>query len=96
MGNFVAYMVLGTQFNSFIHPVPSAGLPFSISGAVMAMNAHRPIIEYLQRHRIVLLMGIVKKNSILLVDFTNQRRESGLEVTEALLNACPLRLARSL
>jgi HAE1 family hydrophobic/amphiphilic exporter-1 len=37
-------------------------------------------------------MGIVKKNSIMLVDFTNQRREEGLSLQEALLTACPQRL----
>jgi HAE1 family hydrophobic/amphiphilic exporter-1 len=41
---------------------------------------------------LVLLMGLVKKNSILLVDFTNQYRERGLAVTEALKQACPTRL----
>jgi HAE1 family hydrophobic/amphiphilic exporter-1 len=41
---------------------------------------------------IILLMGIVKKNSILLVDFTNERRKHGLPVKEALLDACPVRL----
>ena len=37
-------------------------------------------------------MGIVKKNSILLVDFTNQHREEGMDVNNALLTACPVRL----
>ena len=41
---------------------------------------------------LILLMGIVKKNSILLVDFTNQNRARGLGVREALLAACPVRL----
>jgi multidrug efflux pump subunit AcrB len=41
---------------------------------------------------IILLMGIVKKNSILLVDFTNERRKQGDNVRDALLNACPVRL----
>jgi HAE1 family hydrophobic/amphiphilic exporter-1 len=41
---------------------------------------------------LILLMGIVKKNSILLVDFTNQRRAEGLDVHRALLEACPVRL----
>ena len=41
---------------------------------------------------LILLMGIVKKNSILLVDFTNQRREEGLSIKDALLDACPKRL----
>ena len=41
---------------------------------------------------LILLMGIVKKNSILLVDFTNERRRQGMGVQEALLDACPIRL----
>lgn len=41
---------------------------------------------------LILLMGIVKKNSILLVDFTNQRREEGLDIHDALMDACPKRL----
>jgi HAE1 family hydrophobic/amphiphilic exporter-1 len=41
---------------------------------------------------LILLMGIVKKNSILLVDFTNQRRRDGLSIDQALREACPLRL----
>jgi multidrug efflux pump subunit AcrB len=41
---------------------------------------------------IILLMGIAKKNSILLVDFTNQIRETGVERHEAILRACPIRL----
>jgi HAE1 family hydrophobic/amphiphilic exporter-1 len=41
---------------------------------------------------LILLMGIVKKNSILLVDFTNERRRAGMPVREALLEACPIRL----
>src|SRR5262249_33105410 len=40
----------------------------------------------------ILLMGIVKKNSILLVDFTNERRKHGLGLREAILDACPVRL----
>jgi len=41
---------------------------------------------------IILLMGIVKKNSIMLVDFTNQMREQGMDVHDALRKACPIRL----
>src|SRR6266446_10050146 len=41
---------------------------------------------------LILLAGIVKKNSILLVDFTNERRKTGLSVRDALLDACPVRL----
>ncbi|MDO8735089.1 MAG: efflux RND transporter permease subunit, partial [Elusimicrobiota bacterium] len=93
LGIFVAYMVLGTQFNSFIHPFTVLiALPFSISGAVIAMIVTGQSLNIFSAIGVILLMGIVKKNSILLVDFTNQRRESGMSVTEALKNACPLRL----
>jgi len=93
LGIFVAYMVLGTQFNSFIHPVTVLiALPFSISGAELAMMATGQSLNIYSAIGIILLMGIVKKNSILLVDFTNQRRAEGLGVREALQDACPLRL----
>lgn len=93
LGIFVAYMVLGTQFNSFVHPFTVLlALPFSISGAVFAMFLTGQTLNMYSAIGIILLMGIVKKNSILLVDFTNQKREDGLGVKEALLHACPVRL----
>src|SRR3989339_420841 len=93
LGIFVAYMVLGTQFNSFIHPFTVLiALPFSISGAIFAMLITGKSLNMYSAIGIILLMGIVKKNSILLVDFTNQKRESGKDVREALMEACPVRL----
>ena len=94
LGIVVAYMVLASQFNSFIDPLSVLmALPFSISGALMALFiAHRSINIY-SVIGLILLMGIVKKNSILLVDFTNQVRERGApSVRKALLTACPIRL----
>lgn len=93
MGIVIAYMVLGTQFNSFIDPVTVlAALPFSFSGAFLALWAMGQSINLYSMIGLILLMGIVKKNSILLVDFTNQRREDGLNIKDALLDACPKRL----
>jgi len=93
LGIFVAYMVLGSQFNSFIHPfIVLLALPFSVSGAVVALVISGKTINIYSAIGLILLMGIVKKNSILLVDFTNQRREAGMNLKEALLNACPIRL----
>lgn len=93
LGIFVAYMVLGAQFNSFIHPVSVLlALPFSITGALIALRLTDVSLNIYSMIGILLLMGIVKKNSILLVDFTNQRREAGSGPTQALLEACPLRL----
>ena len=93
MGILIAYMVLGTQFNSFIDPVTVLmALPFSFSGAFMGLWAMGQSLNIYSMIGLILLMGIVKKNSILLVDFTNQRREEGLDIHDALMDACPKRL----
>ncbi len=93
LGIFVAYMVLATQFNSFIHPVTVLmALPFSVTGALMALFVTHQSLNIYSMIGLILLMGIVKKNSILLVDFTLERRKHGLPLREALLDACPIRL----
>ena len=93
LGVAVAYMVLASQFNSFIHPVTVLmALPFSLSGAFIALYYTNQTLNLFSMIGLILLMGIVKKNSILLVDFTNQRRAEGLEPDAALLEACPVRL----
>jgi HAE1 family hydrophobic/amphiphilic exporter-1 len=93
LGIFVAYMVLGTQFNSFVHPLSVLlALPFSLTGAFLALAISGKSLNIYSAIGIILLMGIVKKNSILLVDFTNQRREAGRNVYDALVEACPIRL----
>lgn len=93
LGVVIAYMILGAQFNSFIHPFTILlALPFSLSGALIALWAADHSLNMMSMIGILLLMGIVKKNSILLVDFTNARRLEGLKTREALLDACPMRL----
>ena len=93
LGILVAYMVLGSQFNSFIHPITVLlALPFSLSGAIFALDATHQSLNLFSMIGIILLMGIVKKNSILLVDFANQQRRDGRSPREALLVACPIRL----
>ena len=93
LGIIIAYMVLASQFNSYLHPVSVlAALPFSISGAFITLWIFNQSLNIYSIIGLILLMGIVKKNSILLVDFTNQQRENGLAPTQALLKACPVRL----
>jgi HAE1 family hydrophobic/amphiphilic exporter-1 len=93
LGIFVAYMVLASQFNSFLHPwIILLALPFSVTGAIAALRLTDTSLNIYSLIGILLLMGIVKKNSILLVDFTNARRRAGMGVREALLEACPIRL----
>lgn len=93
LGILIAYMVLASQFNSYLHPFSVLlALPFSISGALMTLWIFGQSLNIYSIIGIILLMGIAKKNSILLVDFTNQQREGGLDVNNALLAACPIRL----
>ncbi len=93
LGILVSYMVLGSQYNSYLHPVTVLlALPFSVSGAFLGLWIGRQSINIYSLIGLILLMGIVKKNSILLVDFTNRYREQGRPVTDALLHACPARL----
>jgi len=94
LGVFVAYMILASQFNSFLHPFTVLlALPFSVTGAFIALKLGGYSLSIYSMIGLILLMGIVKKNSILLVDFTNNRRRlGGLGVDEALLEACPIRL----
>ncbi len=93
LGIIVAYMVLASQFNSFIHPITVlVALPFSLTGALLALAFAGQSLNLFSMIGLILLMGIVKKNSILLVDFTNQRRLEGLKPIDALLEACPIRL----
>lgn len=94
MGVFVAYMVLASQFNSFIDPISVlVALPFSVSGAFLGLLICHQSLNIYSMIGLILLMGIVKKNSILLVEFTNLVRDRGeLNVKKALLEACPVRL----
>ncbi len=93
LGILVSYMVLASQYNSYVHPVTVLlALPFSISGAFVGLWLGRQSVNIYSLIGLILLMGIVKKNSILLVDFTNQLREEGLELREAIQKACPIRL----
>jgi HAE1 family hydrophobic/amphiphilic exporter-1 len=93
LGLVVAYMVLASQFNAFTHPFTVLlALPFSVSGALIALWVAGQSLNVYSMLGLILLMGIAKKNSILLVDFTNQIRAQGVERHAALLQACPIRL----
>jgi hydrophobe/amphiphile efflux-1 (HAE1) family protein len=94
LGIVVSYMVLASQFNSFIHPFAVLlSLPFCVSGAFFALLLTGQSINLYSLIGLVLLMGIVKKNSILLVEFTNAKRFlDGFSVREAILSAGPVRL----
>lgn len=93
LGLFVAYVVLASQFNSFVHPITVFwALPFSVSGALFALWWADVSLNLYSAIGIILLMGIAKKNSIILVDYTNQLRQRGKSWRDALHEACPVRL----
>jgi multidrug efflux pump subunit AcrB len=94
LGVLVAFMILAVQFNSFVHPISIlAALPFSLTGALLILWLTGQSLNLFSFIGLIVLMGIAKKNSILLVEFTNQIREHQHQgVREALLHACPIRL----
>ena len=93
MGVLIAYMILASQFNSYLHPVTVITiLPLSIAGAAFALWSTNQSLNIFSMIGLLLLMGIVKKNSIILVDYANNFREQGLPAREAMEKAGPIRL----
>jgi HAE1 family hydrophobic/amphiphilic exporter-1 len=87
------YMVLSSQFNSFLQPfIIMLAQPLAIIGGVLALWLTGHSLNIYSMIGLVLLIGLVAKNSILLVDLTNQRRGEGMTIDAALQNACPIRL----
>ena len=93
LGIIVAYMVLASQFNSFMHPITVLTvLPLSVAGAAFALWISGKTLNIFSMIGLLLLMGISKKNSIILVDYATQRQAGGENATTAMLNAGPIRL----
>ncbi|MFA7290686.1 MAG: efflux RND transporter permease subunit [Rhodocyclaceae bacterium] len=87
------YMVLASQFDSFLQPfIVMLAQPLAIVGGVAALWLFGQTLNIYSMIGLVLLIGLVAKNSILLVDLTNQRRSSGMGIDTALRNACPIRM----
>jgi HAE1 family hydrophobic/amphiphilic exporter-1 len=87
------YMVLASQFNSFLQPLLiMIAVPLAVIGGVIALWLAGHSLNIYSMIGLVLLIGLVAKNSILLVDLTNQRRAQGMGVDAALADACPIRM----
>jgi HAE1 family hydrophobic/amphiphilic exporter-1 len=87
------YIVLASQFESFLQPfVIMLSLPLALVGALLLLLATGNNLGMPAMIGVVMLMGLVTKNAILLVDYTNQLRREGLPLKEALLTAGPVRL----
>jgi len=87
------YMVLASQFNSFVHPLTiMTSLPLSLPAGLLALMAFGMTVNVYSAIGLMMLFGIVKKNSILQVDYTNTLRAQGMERHEALIAANHVRL----
>jgi len=93
LATVLLYMVLASQFNSFLQPfIIMTAQPLAMVGGIAALWLTGQTLNTYSMIGLVLLIGLVAKNSILLVDITNQRRERGLGIDAALREACPIRL----
>ncbi|HVV80915.1 MAG TPA: efflux RND transporter permease subunit [Pseudolabrys sp.] len=89
---FAAYVVLGILYESFIHPITIiSGLPSAGIGAILTLMLFRMDLSVIAMIGIVMLVGIVKKNAIMMIDFAIERRRVGLGAEAAIREACLLR-----
>ncbi len=88
----VIYIVLGILYESFIHPITIlSGLPSAGIGALLTLLLFKMDLSVIAIIGIVMLVGIVKKNAIMMIDFAIERRRQGMEALEAIREACLLR-----
>jgi HAE1 family hydrophobic/amphiphilic exporter-1 len=93
LGILVIYMVLAAQFESLLHPITvMLALPLSMVGALGGLLIFDYSLNLFSLIGIILLFGLVTKNSILLVDYANQLRKTGLDKVEAMRRAAPIRM----
>lgn len=93
LATVLVFMVLSSQFNSFLQPlIVMTAQPLAVIGGVFLLWLTNNSLNIYSMIGMVLLVGLVAKNSILLVDLTNQFRASGQGIDEALSKACPIRL----
>jgi len=88
----VIYLVLAAQFESFVHPLTILiAVAFSFTGALVTLWAVGQTLNLFSQIGLVMLVGVVSKNSILIVEFANQLRERGRGIAEAGFEAARVR-----
>src|SRR5262249_28946625 len=87
-GVFAAHVVLGVLYESFIHPMSIiSGLPSAGVGALLVLMLFKMDLSVIAMIGIVMLVGIVKKNAIMMIDFAIERRRVGLSAEAAIREA---------
>jgi multidrug efflux pump len=87
------YLVLAAQFESFIHPLTILlSVPLAMVGALISLFVFGQSLNIFSQIGLIMLIGLVTKNSILIVEYANQLRARGLEVSEAVTKAAEIRL----
>ena len=93
MALLIVYLVLAAQFESFLHPlVIMLTVPLAVFGAVLGLWLTGKTFNLFSTIGIVMLVGLAAKNGILIVEFANQRRDAGLAIRDAILEASATRL----
>src|SRR6266704_916573 len=89
---FAAFVILGILYESFIHPITIiSGLPSAGIGAILTLMLFKMDLSVIAMIGIVMLVGIVKKNAIMMIDFAIERRRVGLSAEAAIREAALLR-----
>ncbi|HSN15598.1 MAG TPA: efflux RND transporter permease subunit, partial [Anaeromyxobacteraceae bacterium] len=92
MSIVVIYVVLGILYESFVHPVTIlTALPFAGLGAVVTLLAFRTELSIYAIVGVIMLVGLVKKNGIMMVDFAIEAQKAGKPPREAIHEACLVR-----
>jgi HAE1 family hydrophobic/amphiphilic exporter-1 len=90
---FLVYLVMASQFESLVQPfIIMFSIPFALIGVAAALYLTQMVLSVVVLIGVVILAGIVVNNSIVLIDFTNQLRKQGLDKSEAIQEACAVRL----
>jgi HAE1 family hydrophobic/amphiphilic exporter-1 len=87
------YAILASQFRSFFHPLAiMLSLPLSLVGVALMLLFTRENLNIMSMIGLIMLMGLVTKNAILLIDYTNRQRRQGMDRAGALIRAAKVRL----